>query len=92
MVDAADHVVIDAGAGSIRIAAAPAGVMRFHLLDAAGALVGTVLLVGAGLASLELRAAGDVTLDPRATPDAITVPPLAPGGSLVLPGDLSPFG
>jgi len=106
-VDGADHVVIDAGAGSIRVAVAPAGIMRFLLLDAAGDLVGTVLLFGSP-AMLELRAEGDVTVDPRARlaagaiqfavereePRDTNAVDAAPGGGLVLPGlgDLSPFG
>lgn len=99
MVDARDTVLIDAGAGSIRIETTEAGTMRFVLLDSFGATTGSVTLVGGPIAQLELRA-GAISGEAPPGEGGSTGQPGDGGGTLVvvgggttlLPGRLAPDG
>lgn len=83
VVDARDTVRIDAGTGLIRVVAAEGGATRFILLDAAGATTGSVTLVGAPVAQLELLAGAISVEAPLST---------AEGGTIVLGGFDQPAG
>jgi len=65
--DANDRVLIDAGAGSLRVLVGGPDLMRFLMLDADGAMTGSVVLRAEALARLELRAEGSLTFDEGAT-------------------------
>jgi len=83
VVDARDTVRIDAGTGSIRVVAAEGGAMRFILLSDTGATTGSVTLVGAPVAQLELLAAAISVEAPLNTTE---------GGTIILGGFDQPAG
>jgi hypothetical protein len=84
--DAEDSVVVDAGTGSLRVAALRDDLFRFTLLDAAGGVTGTVVLRAEKLAAIELRAGGFIIVE--SLPETGTLP----GGGVVISVPITPDG
>jgi Ca2+-binding RTX toxin-like protein len=72
--DADDRVLIDAGAGSLRLLLGGPDLMRFVLLDASGAVAGSLTLRAEMLARLELRREAMTQPEAEAAPAAPAVP------------------